>query len=73
MNPSPCEILDSMIQYFGRSFHYKDTVLTFLLSKGVNRNLVIKYRNLLNSNALEAKMVLRTELEPTRRLTYKGF
>jgi len=34
-----------MIQCFGRSFHYKDTVLTFLLSAGVNRNFAVKYRN----------------------------
>ena len=45
MNPLPYEIIDAMIQCFGRSFHYKDTVLTFLLSAGVNRNLAIKYRN----------------------------
>ena len=45
MNPLPYEILDAMIQCFGRSFHYKDTVLTFLLSAGVNLNLAVKYRS----------------------------
>ncbi len=45
MKQLPYEILDAMIQCFGRSFHYKDTVETFLLSTGINRNLVRKYRD----------------------------
>ncbi len=45
MTQLPFEIIDAMIQCFGRSFHFKDTVETFLLSSGVNRSIAIKYRN----------------------------
>ena len=41
----PFEIMDAMIQCFGRSVHYKDTVETFLISAGVDRNTARKYRN----------------------------
>ena len=34
-----------MVQCFGRSFHYKDAVASFMLSAGVERHLVEKYRD----------------------------
>lgn len=34
-----------MVQCFGRSFHYKDNVASFMLSAGVDRVLVDKFRN----------------------------
>lgn len=45
MNQLPFEIIDAMIQCFGRSFHYKDIVEIFLVTAGVNRNLAKKYRD----------------------------
>jgi len=41
----PYEIIEAMVQCFGRSFYYKDPVSSFMLSAGVNRSLVDKYRN----------------------------
>jgi len=62
MEHIPYEIKDQMIQCFGRSFHYKDTVESFLRSAGVSRELANKYRN-------EAKFVwarkLLNDLEET--------
>lgn len=45
MKPLPFEIIDALIQCFGRSFHFKDNVETFFISCGVNRSLAQKYRN----------------------------
>ena len=45
MEPVPYDILEAMVQCFGRAFHYKDGVATFFLSQGVSRALVDKYRN----------------------------
>lgn len=39
------EIKDQIIQCFGRSFHYKDNVESFLRSAGVSRELANKYRD----------------------------
>lgn len=55
MEHIPYEIKDQMIQCFGRSFHYKDTVESFLRSAGVSRELANKYRN-------EAKFVWARKL-----------
>jgi len=55
MEHIPYEIKDQMIQCFGRSFHYKDTVESFLRSAGVSRELTNKYRN-------EAKFVWARKL-----------
>jgi hypothetical protein len=45
MEPVPYEILEAMVQCFGKAFHYKDGVATFFLTQGVSRPLVDKYRN----------------------------
>lgn len=45
MQNLPYEIKDQIIQCFGRCFHYKDTVETFLRSAGVTRELANKYKN----------------------------
>lgn len=45
MQTLPYEIKDQIIQCFGRCFHYKDTVETFLRSAGVSRELANKYKN----------------------------
>lgn len=55
MEHLPYEIKDQIIQCFGRSFHYKDTVESFLRSAGVSRELANKYRN-------EAKFVWARKL-----------
>jgi len=41
----PYDILDAMIQCFGRAFHYKDGMTSFLLSCGVSRELNEKHRD----------------------------
>lgn len=41
----PFEILDAMIQCFGRAFHYKDPMASFLIGAGVGRPLVDKYKH----------------------------
>lgn len=45
MEHLPYEIKDQIIQCFGRSFHFKDTVESFLRSAGVSRELANKYRD----------------------------
>ncbi len=45
MNPLPYDILEAIVQCFGRCFHYKDNVASFMLSAGVPRALVDQYRN----------------------------
>ena len=37
MEPVPYDILEAMVQCFGKAFHYKDGVATFFLSQGVSR------------------------------------
>lgn len=44
MEPLPFELIEAMIQCFGKSFHYKDTMAAFLIQAGVNKSLVEKYR-----------------------------
>ncbi len=46
MEPIPYNILEAMVQCFGRAFHYKDGVSAFFLSCGVPRDLNDKYRDL---------------------------
>ncbi|MBA2528233.1 MAG: restriction endonuclease [Pyrinomonadaceae bacterium] len=45
MESVPYEILEAMVQCFGRAFHFKDGMEAFLVSCGVDRNLVNKYRH----------------------------
>jgi hypothetical protein len=45
MEHMPYEIKDQMIQCFGRCFHYKDHMESFLRSSGVSRDLANKYRD----------------------------
>jgi hypothetical protein len=45
MNPLPYEILDAMIQCFGRSFYYKDPMSAFLYNCEIPRALADKYRD----------------------------
>lgn len=45
MDPVPYDIMEAMVQCFGKAFHYRDGVATFFLSQGVPRTLVDKYRN----------------------------
>lgn len=42
----PYDIVEAMIQCFGRAFHYKDPMANFLRSAGVDRSLVDKHRDL---------------------------
>lgn len=41
----PYDVIEAMVQCFGRCFHYKDLVAAFMLSAGVSRQLVDKYRD----------------------------
>src|ERR1700682_5391161 len=45
MDSIPYEILEAMVQCFGKAFYFKDGVATFFLTQGVPRPLVDKYRN----------------------------
>jgi hypothetical protein len=45
MNPLPYEIMDAMIQCFGRSFFYKDPMSAFLYNCEVPRALADKHRH----------------------------
>ena len=45
MESLPYDITEAMVQCFGRSFHYKDGVASFMLSAGVDRALVARYRD----------------------------
>ena len=44
MIPLPYEILQAIIQCFGRAFHYKDNLMAFFLSCGVTRDMNNKHR-----------------------------
>jgi restriction endonuclease len=44
MQSLPYEIVEAMIQCFGRCFHYKDVMASFLLSTGVERATCDKHR-----------------------------
>jgi hypothetical protein len=44
MDPVPYEILELMVQCFGKAFYYKDPMESFLLSSGVERLLARKHR-----------------------------
>jgi len=45
MGPLPFDIIEAIIQCFGRSFYYKDAMEAFLVSGGVGRSLARKYRH----------------------------
>jgi restriction endonuclease len=44
MDSVPYEIIEAMIQCFGRCFHYKDLMASLLMSAGVERELIDKHR-----------------------------
>src|ERR1700688_2981988 len=44
MEPVPYDILEAMVQCFGKAFHFKDGVATFFLTAGVPRPLVDEHR-----------------------------
>ena len=44
MQPLPYEIVQAMIQCFGRCFHYKDSMAALLISAGVETSLIDKHR-----------------------------
>ena len=41
----PYDIYEALVQCFGKCFYYKDKVAAFMISAGVPRHLVEKYRN----------------------------
>ncbi len=45
MEPLPYDVIEAMVQCFGKSFHYKDPVAAFMTSNGVKPTLVNKYRH----------------------------
>ena len=85
MEPLPYEILQAIIQCFGKSFHYKDNLSAFLLSCGVSLELNDKHRehakfvwgrNLLNElgqteNGCQVQRRILTELCKLRDLPDK--
>lgn len=44
MDSLPYEIVEAMIQCFGRCFHYKDLMASLLLSSGVDKSIIDKHR-----------------------------
>ena len=44
MKPLPYDIVEAMIQCFGKCFHYKDAMASFLLAAGVPRGMVEEHR-----------------------------
>jgi hypothetical protein len=45
MEPLPFQIINQMIQCFGKCFHYKDVLESFLISSGIDHDLVKKYKD----------------------------
>jgi len=45
MNPIPYEIIEALIQCFGRCFHWKNNMESFLISAGVDRALAARDKN----------------------------
>ena len=45
MTALPYDVTEALVQCFGLCFHYKDPVTAFMLSAGVDRALVDKYRH----------------------------
>jgi hypothetical protein len=62
MKQIPFEIIQGMIQCFGRSFHYKDTVQSFFLKSGVPQSMATRNREL--AKFIWARKLL-TDLEQT--------
>lgn len=46
MKPLPYDIVEAMVQCFGKCFHYKDALASFFLAAEVPRELVEKHREL---------------------------
>lgn len=79
MDPLPYDIVEAMIQVFGRSFYYKDSMASFLLGAGVPKSLIDNYRTeykypwarkILNelSNSEEGRIIQRKILTQMCRL-----
>lgn len=45
MKPIPFEIIEQIIQCFGRSFYYKDTLSFFIISCGIKPSIATKYKD----------------------------
>jgi hypothetical protein len=45
MEPVPYDILEAMVQRFGRCFYYKDGLAAFLATAGLPQPLIEKDRN----------------------------
>lgn len=45
MEPIPFEIIDQLVQCFGKCFHYKDTLTSFLITCGIEHKLAYKYKD----------------------------
>jgi hypothetical protein len=65
MEPVPYDILEAMVQCFGRAFHYKDIVSSFFLSCGVSREINEKHRD-------QAKFVWARQVLTELGLTEEG-
>lgn len=44
MEPIPFEIIEQLIQCFGKCFHFKDTLSSFLIACGIEQRLALKYK-----------------------------
>jgi len=64
MEPLPYDIIEALVQCFGRCFYYKDGVAAFFLAAGVNRGLVDEHRE--HAKFVWARRVL-TELSQTEQ------
>jgi len=60
------EIVEAMVQCFGKAFHYKDVVESFFISSNVDRSLVRKYRD-------EAKFVWARHVLTDLGVTEEGY
>lgn len=45
MEPIPFEVIEQMIQCFGKCFHFKDTLVSFLVACGLEQRLAMKYKD----------------------------
>lgn len=45
MEPIRFDIIEQPIQCFGKCFHYKDTLSTFLIACGIDQRLALKYKD----------------------------
>ncbi len=45
MEPIPFEVIEQLIQCFGKCFHFKDTLVSFLIASGLEQRLAMKYKD----------------------------